>query len=829
MPRMVMTGQQVTPAGVTSVFPGRVSGAALDALGRVWVLAGSAVHLADFDANSRWQVKELGGRPGWQGLIMDPLTGVPLVTSTTSGQDSLGRSEPVVLLQWKDDALREIVTEVGYGSCGAPAFARVARGDGRRLGVIPLTVQNRIAVVDLEGGGKIAELAAGQAPYGAVVSANGDTAYVSNWGGRVAEATDQAAGRQRVVVDERGIVATGTVTRYDLTTLRATATIQTELHPTAMAWDEAGQLLYVANSNSDSITIIDTKTDVALRHVRLRLFSKDAFGITPTAVTLSVDGKRLYAACAGINAVAVLRTADMHVEGLIPTAWYPISVGLSEDQSQLLVGCLQGAGSGDTGDPRRKFVRSVQGVVQIVPVPTAERLREYSRVVAFNTKAELAVNGDDAPPDCWPAVPIPPCSGGVSPIKKAVLVIKENRTFDQVLGDLGRGNGAPDLATYGRRITANQHRLAEEFVTLDNLYATGIVSAEGHQWLTQAYATSYTQWQGYSGRTYPFDGSDPIAYSSRGFLWDLARRAGRTVRVFGEFAPSRPHVSGGYRALMEEWRGGQRDFRGRWQTVSQIPGLDEVLVRDYPAYTMAIPDVVRAEIFLNELRKWTDAEEMPDLTMVQLPANHTVGTTPGEPAPAAMVADNDLALGMIVEGLSKSPFWRDMAIFVVEDDAQDGVDHVDGHRTVAQVISPYTRRGHVDSTFYSHQSIVKTIELILGLPPMTLFDLIATDMRESFTSEPDFTPYEAVAPEVSLLEVNPPLSALTGQARKDAQASMKMNWAVPDEAPWAELNRILWRAAKGPKAKYPGVREAAFRPLMLESEAEEARARVERR
>lgn len=304
-------------------------------------------------------------------------------------------------------------------------------------------------------------------------------------------------------------------------------------------------------------------------------------------------------------------------------------------------------------------------------------------------------------------------------------------------------------------------------------------------------------------------------------MWDQARGAGKAVRVFGEFTPVRGEVSGQYRKLMGEWAAGERSFRGLWVTSSQIPGLAASLERDYPAYTMSIPDVVRAEIFLSALDEWTARGEMPDLTMVQLPVNHTVGTTPGEPAPAAMVADNDLALGLIVERLTKSPFWKEMAIFVVEDDAQDGVDHVDGHRTVAQVISPYTRRGHVDSTFYSHQSMLKTIELILGLAPMTLFDLIATNMRESFSSTPDLTPYEHVEPGVSLLEVNPALGALSGQARRDARASMKMNFGVPDEAPWDELNRILWRKARGAKAKYPGVKAAAFLPLMVEEEDED--------
>ncbi|MBI4890227.1 MAG: bifunctional YncE family protein/alkaline phosphatase family protein [Acidobacteria bacterium] len=812
----VTTQQAVTPAGVSAVLSGRVSGAAFDGVGRIWALAGNRLTILDLAVNRSWTGMELGGRAGWQGVVMDPLRGTPLVAAAGPGVDSLGRSEPVRLAGWSDGGMKVLNGELGVTSAGRLGVARQAGASGRRLAVIPLTAQNRVAVVEVEPGQKVGEIAVGQGPFAAVVNAGGTAAYVSNWGGRAAAAGDKTAGGQKVVVDERGIASTGTVTKLDLVRMQAVATIQTELHPTALEWDEGRQRLYAANSNSDSITVIDTAADAVVRHARVQPFEAEGFGVTPSALALTRDGTRLYVACAGINAVAVVRAETMEVEGLIPTGWYPVSVGLDEEEKRLVVGCLLGAGSGETGTAGRKSVWAQRGSVQVVEVPAAEQLRDYTWAVAANTRMDAASRALSTASGCGAGDPIPRCAEGGSPIKKVVLVVKENRTFDQVLGDLGRGNGAAGLATYGRRVTPNQHKLAEEFVTLDNLYATGIVSAEGHQWLTQAYAASYTQWQGYAGRTYPFDGTDPIAYSSKGFLWDLARAWGKTVRVFGEFAPARAEVKGQYVALTKEWKEGGKSFRGRWQTASQIPGLEGALVKDYPAYSLSIPDVVRAEIFLDELRVWTERGEMPDLTLVQLPANHTAGTTPGEGTPAAMVADNDVALGKVVEGLTKSPFWKEMAIFVVEDDAQDGVDHVDGHRTVGQAISPWTRRGSVDSTFYSHQSVVKTIELILGLPHLTLFDLIATDMRGSFQSEPDFRQYEHVEAQATLGEANAALSGLSGQARKDAEASLKMNWAVPDEAPWAELNRILWRAAKGEKAKYPGVRTGAALPVMME-------------
>jgi hypothetical protein len=240
-----------------------------------------------------------------------------------------------------------------------------------------------------------------------------------------------------------------------------------------------------------------------------------------------------------------------------------------------------------------------------------------------------------------------------------------------------------------------------------------------------------------------------------------------------------------------------------------------VLVKHFPTFSTSIPDVARAQIYLADLKRIEQENSMPNLTMMLLPSDHTRGTDPGQSTPQAMVADNDLAVGQIVEALSKSKFWAKMAIFVMEDDAQNGVDHVDGHRTVALAVSPYTRRGHVDSTFYSTQSMIKTIELILGLPTMSLFDLIAEDMRQSFQPAPDLTPYTAVEEKISLFDMNPPLRSLKAQARADAAASAKMRFDIPDAAPTEKLNRILWRAVRG-NVPYPGARRAVFAPLSLE-------------
>jgi hypothetical protein len=380
-------------------------------------------------------------------------------------------------------------------------------------------------------------------------------------------------------------------------------------------------------------------------------------------------------------------------------------------------------------------------------------------------------------------------------------------------------------------------------VLLDHFFASGGNSADGHQWLTQANETEYPYWPLYNGRSYPSEGNDPLAYSSGGFLWEAARARKKSVTVFGEYAPAPAWDSATVRTrLLDEWKnraslpaGHFRErFKALFNTRSEIPSLDQVLVREYPGWTQGVPDVTKAEVILDHLKEWERAREMPNLVMVILPSDHTVGTSAGWCAPKACVADNDLALGRIVEGLSHSTFWKDMAILVVEDDAQDGVDHIDGHRTVAMVASPWARRAVIDSTFYSIPSMVKTVELMLGLPALSMFDLVATDMRASFKGpgeQPDLTPFTAREPAQSLYEVNVKVGAITGPFAKErraaAVASSRMNFSEPDAAPSGRLNRILWHDARGWKVPYPGVRQAVFFPLSVDIADDEREARRE--
>jgi hypothetical protein len=335
-----------------------------------------------------------------------------------------------------------------------------------------------------------------------------------------------------------------------------------------------------------------------------------------------------------------------------------------------------------------------------------------------------------------------------------------------------------------------------------------------------------------------------LTYSSGGFLWESARAKGKRVVVFGEYAPAPKESRAAVRAeLFEQWRAKPDDYgylrdllKQRYTTRSPIPSLDPLLVREYPGWTQETPDVVKAGDFLAHLADWEKARAMPDLVMMVLPNDHTEGTSTGWCTPKACVADNDLGFGKIVEGLSHSSFWKDMAILVVEDDAQNGVDHVDGHRTTAFAISPYVRRGAVDATFYSQQSMVKTVELMLGLPAMSLFDLVATDMRASFigpSEKPDFTPFTALTPRQSLFETNVRVGAVTGpfarQRRDAALASARMRFDTPDAAPSEALNRILWHDARGWNVPYPVVRRSLFFPMSLDLADEEREERPKKR
>jgi YVTN family beta-propeller protein len=866
---VIATNQQVTPAGVQSVFTDRVFAVRFGAkAGEVWVSIHGAAYRLGWRDNVVLGSAAFDGRAGVQGIAIDPVTGRVLVTSVgklpaavalsrTPGSEELAHTKSVAHLTAYDGdtmAVRMVSPALGDYIVGAPAVARRANASGHRVVVVPLSANDSLAVLDADSGTLLKKIPLGVLPVAAVVSSDGSVAYVSNLGGPKPTAQSRTAKQccdpfaELVRVDQRGIAEQGSVMRVDLVAGTVTKVYMVGRHPTGMAWDEKNSRLFVANGNSDAVSVIDTRREAVIMTIAIAPFRERKFGLAPTAVALSPDASTLYVTLGGVNAVAVYAIPSARLRGLIPTGWYPTNVDVSADGRTIAVGSLFGVGSGigKASGKTGRYVHSYRGSVNVIDVPTEAQLAAYTTSVAQNNRLTLAQTPAAPPAAVGKAAPraVPERPGDSSLIKHVVYIIRENRTYDQVLGDIGKGASDSAALQYGRDVTPNAHALAEQFVLLDHVFASGGNSADGHNWLTQGIETEYPMWPLYTGRSYPSEGQDPLAYSSGGFLWEAAVAKGKTVQVFGEYAPGPPGDSDSLRrALLARFGASEKnsgeyfrtEFAKRYQTRSEIRSLDRVLVREYPGWTMEVPDVAKAGVFLEHLHEWEGRKQMPDLVMMNLPSDHTNGTSPGWCTPKACVADNDLALGKIVEGLSHSAFWKSMAIFIVEDDAQNGVDHIDGHRTVALLASPYARRGAIDPTFYSQPSMVKTIELMLGLPALSLFDLVAPSMSPSFIGAgetPNLAPYSAVVPPQSLTEVNQSVGSITGphaaERRQAALASARMNFRDPDAAPTERLNRILWHDARGWGTPYPEVRRSLFFPMAVDLEDDEREEREPR-
>jgi len=441
--------------------------------------------------------------------------------------------------------------------------------------------------------------------------------------------------------------------------------------------------------------------------------------------------------------------------------------------------------------------------ISVIPGPEKRKLRAYTdTVIAVNDLSRAMLAREKPRPELTPK-PLPDRIGEPSVFKHVIYIIKENRTYDQILGDMKQGNGDPGLCIFGQEITPNTHKLAEDFLLLDNFNVSGKCSAEGHQWTDASIVTDYIEknmraWF----RSYPHVQEDALVYSPTGFLWDNAMKYGRSVKIYGEASipvfPKKTTWTDVYSAYL---KGESVEFTNH----TTIEPVKKILSQTFPSYgSHEFPDVVRADVFIKELRSYEamEGDNLPELMIMALPNDHTGGTRPGLPTPRAMVADNDLALGQIVEAVSKSRFWENTVIFVVEDDSQNGWDHVSAYRTVGLVISPYSRLNKTISTYYAQPSVIRTIEQILGLPPMNIQDAIANPMTDCFISKPDLTPYQAVKNIIPLDEMNPPLTALNGKALHFAKKSLLPVFDKIDSGEDDLLNRIIWHSAKG-NAPYP--------------------------
>lgn len=645
---------------------------------------------------------------------------------------------------------------------------------GERLYVVTKE-NNSLYVLDTKTKTILKQLPLGGEGYTCLLSPDKSELYVSCWGSDVVR-----------------IFSTGD--------LAFTGMIPVGDNPNDLCVTNNGTILFVANANDNSVSVIDLKKSKVIETLNAALYPGAPSGSTTNSVALSNDESTLYIANADNNCLAVFdvrQPGSSRSMGFIPTGWYPTSVRVAG--KKILVANGKGISSmanpygpnpagvrqkvryqqGDTSKPIGvQYIAGLfRGTLSIIPVPGEKQLQSYSKDVYRNTpyskEQELLAKGE-------PGNPIPQKVGDPSPIKHVFYIIKENRTYDQVLGDIPEGNGDTSLVLFGERITPNQHALAREFVLLDNFYVDGEVSADGHNWSTGAYATDYLEktWPtAYGGRggSYDAEGNRPVA-NNKLFIWDVCKQKNVSYRTYGEFADNNK---------------------------PNIPSLEGHFCPTYTGWDESVRDTVRFRQWKLEFDSLLAVNSVPQFNTLRFINDHTEGLRHNRPTPFAHVADNDLAVGLFVDYLSTSPIWSESVIFIVEDDAQNGPDHVDAHRSPAYIAGGLVKRKFVDHTPYTTSSVLRTIELILGLPPMSQYDAAATPMWRCFTAQADTVPFTVRPSIVNLDEVN---TAMNEWQRR----SEEFDFTREDSAPDQPFNEVLWVAVKGEDVPFPTINRAAF-------------------
>jgi DNA-binding beta-propeller fold protein YncE len=789
------TTESPEPAG-TSEQPRLPTGVHLDPAGRSFD-AGSMPLAMALSPDGRRVVLLLNG---WreQGVqVLDRGTGAILQTipqesaflglafspDGNSLYASGGNDDVVYRYRWTNgraeisDTIALAVKPAGTDGTRYPAGIGVSP-DGKTMYVAE-NLADSVAVVDLASGRVKQRFATERYPYGVSVADDGSV-YVSAWGG-----------------------STVSVLRSTTTgTLQDLGRVTVGRHPSAMTISRDGSRLFIASGSTDRIAVMDTRSRRVITTLEDPPPAGPHEGSTPNALALSRDGKRLFVAEADNNAVAIfdLSAATSGVSstptgvtdklaGRIPMGWYPSALSVAGDS--LFVVNAKGKRTapnpkGPQPDRPQRFNPSAYTLGQISGTLTMIRAANATapELDGFSMRVARA-NGWNAsrPPRRYP------------PIEHVIYVIKENRTYDQILGDLPAGDGDTSLVFFPRRVSPNHHALAERFGVFDRFFVNAEVSADGHNWSTASYATDYVQKtvpSQYSnrGRDYDYEGTnrnaltdDDAAEPGTGYLWNLAQRAGITFRNYGEFAVQEDSVPG--RARAKRYQGDK-------------PYLREHTHERFPGYDLNIRDQLRADIWIAELAEFEKAGRMPALEIVRLPNDHTAGLRAGSPTPAAYMADNDLALGRMVEALSRTSFWKATVMFVLEDDAQNGSDHVDSHRSPLLVISPYSKGG-VSHSFANTTDVIATIEDILGLGRLSQFDHYSRPLNYVWRDAPDVRPYVALKPGTSLDEQNPRVGI-------GARESRRLALAKEDQADEELFNRILWRAIKGENRPWPGIK-----------------------
>ena len=786
-------GWRVTPASRTLTQTGDLVlnlSVAPDGKTLVGVHGGFLPHGLDvFDAKSQKLVQRISLNTAWVGLSWSE-DGRTLYVSggNASGAKSADPVAPIYEFTYADGRLSEKPTGrleetidakkvwwsgVAYLPSKHLVYA-VNRGTGTDVG--------DVVVFDASSRKIVTRIPVGVTPYEAVLTKDGSKLFVSNW-------------------------SDATVSVIDTTTNQVIHTIPVGLNPNDMRLSADGRL-FVACSNDNTVHVIDTATLGVIEKLATTLTPQAPEGSTPDALTIDDKRKLLYIANADNNSVAVASIENRThstMMGFIPVGWYPSSLALADGERTLFIGTGKGEqGHPDPDGPHSPLAGRRRGDVSVKTVQTGsveslsvadlkEKLPRWTRQVSDNTPYNDSLLSE-ARPAREPSI-VPQKVGQSSPIKHVIYIIKENRTYDQEFGDLQHANGDPRLTIFGEDVTPNQHALAKQYVILDNLYCDGEVSVDGHSWSNSAYATDFNekQWPplyaGHSNASYNVRAMVPSA----GHLWDVAKRKGLTYRSYGENAA--------------------RASTGT--TMDAAPGAEGLrghVAEDY-LNGLAVRDSDKVKVFLRDLKEYdanydnADPEKrLPNYTVMSMPEDHTEGARTGAFTPRAMVADNDFAIGALVDAVSHSRYWPSTAIFIIEDDAQDGADHVDARRTVGLVVSPYVKRNLVDSTLYSTSSMVRTMELLLGLPPMSQYDAAAMPMYASFGMQPSLAQFSVIQPRINVSERNE-------KGAFGAVLSNQWDFSQPDLAPMHALNEIIWKSVKGADSEMPSPVHR-FRPLI---------------
>jgi YVTN family beta-propeller protein len=839
---LLPNGQTITPAGTQIAVNDRPMGIAISPDNTTAAVvagsnfAGNALQIINLATNTVTQT--ITGNDTFVGVAFSP-----------SGQNiyvggGASNNVQIYTLAGGHWSLTKTVAISG----GAPSGLSISP-DGSTL-YVALNEKSTLGIINLSTD-VVTQVSTGGFPYTTVATKDGSTVYVSNWGGRLPVKGDLTDGSNPVVVTSNGLPSNGTISVYSTGAGTVTSTIQVGLHPSAMALSPDGSTLYVCNSTSDSISVISTATNTVVDTIPVQPYSEAPLGTEPNAIAVSADGTTLYVANGANNSISVIQPGFQGaiLRGMIPVGWFPDALALTTaNGGELLVGNGYGFGSiaPATGcsDPIaipspppvadcRSYTNRA-GEISVIPVPvSSSQLKKYTAQVQLNITTLGA--GQSPTLDANQSTPVVPGS----PIQHVIYILRENRTYDEVYGDMGYGNSMADLAIYGSAVTPNAHAIAQQFALFDNFYNGGDQSSLGHQWCDEAWAADYSHKYG-NGRN-DFAGTNPMAFAPTGFIWDDAITNGLTARIYGEFAnsfgnPVKPGTTTAatWSTFYNQWVANNAAIAAGTPGVtpltnmpvitvaSSVKSAQRILATDFPGFQLQIPDQIRTDVFLQDFNSWTSngticSSSVPNLIVMSIPADHTNGTSSNFPVPASMVADNDLAIGRLIDTVSHSACWASTAIFVTEDDSQDGVDHVDGHRGPIIVASPYTQHNasFVDSTLYSNPNMVRTIESLLGLPPMNQFDNAAQTMANAFMSTPNLAPYNHVLNQTALNNVTPPVTSMNGLRKKMSVASAKMDFSKPDAAPENLLNHILWWEAKGYDVPYPGEKTVKVPPFKV--------------